>query len=501
MNCKNCGYDLTTENYSYCPKCGVKLKEHKIFGLIFKILFVFIMFSLVEQIIINLAPQISSSVKYGGELYIEILATMLVIFAIIFFKNTYILKEKRVGFFKGLLVGLPMLSVSLFILLGGLSSCFNKNFNLPNFIAMTLLFLFVGIYEELMCRGLIQNEFIERYGKNRKQVIISIICSSLIFGGMHITNYFAGQDLLSTIFQVFQTTILGMVLGGVYYRTKNIKVPIFLHAFYDFAIAISDNNVYWDSRIISMGHINFILSIISTVMICSIYLIIFIIMFRNININPLVKDKEPINKKHDDKVLSFGILSCVLIVFVVGLINMNLMTKYEDKLKEEDKDIISFEYEKVNKDNYKLVYTSNVKKEEISINTSAPFNRNDEFKTSANILFELNNDEFIIKNKDTGKSKVLVKDALNFVLFEDNNYIIGVNTFDKLMYLEIDKYELLALSDDLDEISKKIETYHIPYSKNIGYIKDENNKENIILKTYNPSLIIMLDGKDFKILK
>ena len=486
MNCKNCGYDMTTENYSYCPMCGHKVKKHNIVGLWFKILLIFILFSLVERLILILSPTISSSIKYGAELYIEVFVSFFIILLLVFFNNTYILKEKKVGFFKGILIGWPLLLISFLSILFGFEKCFNNEFVLSNFVASILLFGFVGVYEELMCRGFIQNEFIERYGKNRKQVITSIVCSSLIFGGMHITNLFIGQDMFSTILQVMQTTILGMLLGGVYYRTKNIKIPIFLHAFYDFALSLSTNNIYWEDRVLDVGNITFMVSIISTIMICAVNLIAFIIMFRNIKINPLVKEKKYVNKKKDENIFTFGILGCVAIVYLCSGINSFIVSKNEDKYKEEEKNTITFDYKKINKDNYELIYTTSINKYNIHCKN--------------NLLFELNKKgELVIYNDSLDKKEVLSDNVLNFVIFEENNnYIIGINTKDKLLYLELNEDELI----NIDTIKDKIKIYHIPYSRNIGYIKDiESNKKNIVLKTINPSLNIMLDGTEFKIIK
>ena len=49
-----------------------------------------------------------------------------------------------------------------------------------------------------------------------------IFFSGLIFGGMHITNVLYGQTLFDTLIQIAQATSVGVLLGAIYYRTKNI---------------------------------------------------------------------------------------------------------------------------------------------------------------------------------------------------------------------------------------------------------------------------------------
>ena len=107
---------------------------------------------------------------------------------------------------------------SLFIiagisLIGSLSSL--NGFNLGNFINLLFLTIFIGIAEEFLCRGWLQNEFIERYGDTKRHIILSILFSSLIFGLIHLTNLMAGQDLLTTIIQVIQATSVGLLLGSI----------------------------------------------------------------------------------------------------------------------------------------------------------------------------------------------------------------------------------------------------------------------------------------------
>ncbi len=69
--------------------------------------------------------------------------------------------------------------------------------------------------EELLFRGGIQGFLQRRYGRP----YMSILISALIFGIIHVNPA-----------QVIGAGLLGILLGWLYYRTRNLWYPIFLHA-------------------------------------------------------------------------------------------------------------------------------------------------------------------------------------------------------------------------------------------------------------------------------
>lgn len=110
----------------------------------------------------------------------------------------------------------------------------------PDFYANTIgsaliLFLTAGMREELLFRGIAFN-FIKATGElSRPMVIIASVISALLFGILHFSNYFFGQDLLSTLCQVVYASAIGIFFAAVYFRTKNIWANIAVHFFFDFA--------------------------------------------------------------------------------------------------------------------------------------------------------------------------------------------------------------------------------------------------------------------------
>lgn len=79
------------------------------------------------------------------------------------------------------------------------------------------------ILEEILFRGIVMKGLLN----NKVNPISAIIISALVFGIMHFNPWqFAGASLL------------GLVLGLVYYKTKSLLMPILLHAFNNLVSAI-----------------------------------------------------------------------------------------------------------------------------------------------------------------------------------------------------------------------------------------------------------------------
>ncbi len=85
-------------------------------------------------------------------------------------------------------------------------------------------FFFVGIPEELLFRGLVQNLLQKRLGRP----ILGLVVSSVIFGATHLNN----GPLPDWRYFVL-ATIAGLFYGFIYMRTKSLAVPALVHAMVD----------------------------------------------------------------------------------------------------------------------------------------------------------------------------------------------------------------------------------------------------------------------------
>lgn len=104
--------------------------------------------------------------------------------------------------------------------------------NLACFFATCIL---TGVFEEIMCRGLIQGSLTEAFENQGRSPIGAILLSSMIFALAHFANLLdAPQLLLATITQVIYTFALGMLLGLAYYKSKSLNAVITVHALFNF---------------------------------------------------------------------------------------------------------------------------------------------------------------------------------------------------------------------------------------------------------------------------
>ena len=92
----------------------------------------------------------------------------------------------------------------------------------------------IGLFEEAVFRGVVFSVIAGYFSKDKEGLIKALVVSSFIFGLAHLFNLFYGAGFLGTLLQVFYTTLTGGLFAFVFIKTKNILVPAFLHAVYNF---------------------------------------------------------------------------------------------------------------------------------------------------------------------------------------------------------------------------------------------------------------------------
>ncbi len=100
-------------------------------------------------------------------------------------------------------------------------------------VVYVLFCLSVGLYEEVVFRGLIFPLCYYALRKIKWQVFWSVALSSAIFGIIHIINLFAGAGFGATVLQVGYSFLIGAMCAISILIAKNLFVAIFLHAVYD----------------------------------------------------------------------------------------------------------------------------------------------------------------------------------------------------------------------------------------------------------------------------
>ncbi len=140
---------------------------------------------------------------------------------------------------KGWTAGILDLLVTLYLLIVFLA-------NKPSITAGPLDILFlvfelicVGIHEETLFRGLIQNAFHDFFGADKRgHVILATICAGLFFGAAHLTNALKpGVSIGDAAIQAVSVCGSGIFFGAVYFRTgKNLWYNVLIHGLHDAAI-------------------------------------------------------------------------------------------------------------------------------------------------------------------------------------------------------------------------------------------------------------------------
>jgi len=99
-----------------------------------------------------------------------------------------------------------------------------------NFIIgkLLLLAILVGIYEELLSRGIILH-ILSRFGGVKR----ALIFSGLIFGLLHFSN-FDGSNGVDTFQQILETAAAGIYAGVLTLTLRSLIPLIFTHIFFDF---------------------------------------------------------------------------------------------------------------------------------------------------------------------------------------------------------------------------------------------------------------------------
>lgn len=106
--------------------------------------------------------------------------------------------------------------------------------NLVTLILYFILFLSVGLVEEILLRGIVLNVLLQKWGTSHRGVYRAVFVSSLIFGMLHILNLLTGRyELLPTLTQIGFAFFFGVFFGACFIRTKAIWPLIVMHAFFD----------------------------------------------------------------------------------------------------------------------------------------------------------------------------------------------------------------------------------------------------------------------------
>ncbi len=467
----------------------MKEGKKKSIGVFFvKMVAIFAIINIFISILASLFTQNATVFKYGEDLLIEIFYALMVLIVMLLFNNSYVFTNKKEDFKKSLKYAIPMLGVSVVTLVQNIFEL--DSFSVGNFINVVILCISIGFAEEFLCRGWIQNEFIERYGDTKKNAITSIVLASIIFGVMHITNV-GVQTLFETILQIINAFAVGLLLGSVYYKTKNIWSVIFLHAFYDFSIFIGEMNLIKDCTYNSPTLSVVIVNGVEILIISALWIISALYVLRKCNF----PDKRASRKKNS------SIILLMIITFILVFVPFELLVPdYKDYQ-------VCYNYETIDAiNNYTTHYLHydryyiNSNRDEIIYSTNEE--GLNETITNSNYAFEFkvsDANKLVIKNINTEYEKTIEYNGAieDFQVIENNdNYIITVHTNENestVYYSEFMNKDGLSNSVEyLNDLEDSFIKFELPTLEQVGYITFSDNDNKYVFmysKAYDYFLI------------
>jgi uncharacterized protein len=104
-----------------------------------------------------------------------------------------------------------------------------------------LLYLSVGLVEEILFRGLALGLLLPKWGKSRKDIYLVVILLNIGFGLLHLINLVMGRrPLLSTIAQIVYGMFFGVFFAACFLRMKSIWPVIIGHSIFDLCGNLDD---------------------------------------------------------------------------------------------------------------------------------------------------------------------------------------------------------------------------------------------------------------------
>ena len=474
-------------------------KKRNIVTYFFGMVAIFVLFQVIIELLVGGVSEIVLHYKYGTDIIYELFYGILVLIVMLLFNNSYVFTSRKEKLGKSLLYAFPVIVFSVYSFTIGVLNL--ETTTIEKISGLALLCTFIGITEEFLCRGWIQNEFLERFGESKKNVIMSIFLSALIFGLMHITNVFAtSQNFFETILQILNATAMGFLFGSLYYKTKNIWSVIILHAFYDFALMIGDINVVKDcTYAIASNKIVFV-NVFSTAVLALFWVLSSIVILKKCNF--------PDSKGYASKTFYFTIIPLLIFTFFVSIIPYdNMIEDYNDyyvcynykELESSTPFVLHYPYQR------QYTVTSTNKTESFMMDPDS-----DDLKEvytvkdySFNVDYGLAQ-TIIIKNNNTGK-KAIIEDggATNFVLFENKDNVVMIYTImnsklEEEVYISdvMNKNELSNNDEYLGIIKSSFRKLELPKIENIGYITfDGDDNKYPLFTSANHDVFIYKDGE------
>ena len=105
------------------------------------------------------------------------------------------------------------------------------------FIIVFLMFISVGLFEELAFRAVINDAIIYKFREKKYVFVLSAVVSSLVFGAAHIVGEFDATSAIAwgqAVAKTLESGVFGLALLILYWKTRNIWACGVAHGLFDF---------------------------------------------------------------------------------------------------------------------------------------------------------------------------------------------------------------------------------------------------------------------------
>ena len=447
-----------------------------VFSILMGVIFV-VTFILIHFIFSNFLYDNIENYPFGKGIIGEAILAVLVFLVMLLWKNSYVFTQKKEKFSKGLVFGTFYLTFGCIIMF---FTSFTGDINVRSIINLAIFCFLIGVYEEFLCRGWLLNEFLERYGKDNKSIFLCICISGIIFGLLHSINVLSGEiSSVDVIVQVISAAASGIGFGTIYYKTKNIWSVIFLHAFWDFSLMLSETSTVSSVMMVSKGS--------------AIYSLVFGILLAVIELGIVLPFRKDLVNSDPKKGKVIGIGIGLGLLYFVSIITYAIFDVSHGG-KEYEFDKIDFNSTKITTDNIQTYRIDS------SLNDLGE-------KYNYSLFYNEVNKSLLFKNDNTNDTVVLENSYIDdYILAEhDDKYIIGyVMTDDAsnhiFKYKTIDKSDLSNSKDFLDDVHEKMKSYAISDVGELVTIEDGDNGDfYVAVKTDDFGYFVLTDDNKMSV--
>lgn len=144
-----------------------------------------------------------------------------------------------------------------------------------------------GLYEELSFRGLLMSGMLQKWSNTKLGRVCIVLVSGIIFGLIHLANYFNNANLQSTLWNALYAGMVGIGFSGVYIYSKNLLAAMFIHTIYNIPIHLSNGLI---ARISTEAYTKIILNAQSVLFFAIIPLFAILLSIKS---EPFKYEKEP----------------------------------------------------------------------------------------------------------------------------------------------------------------------------------------------------------------